>query len=734
MPSKILVVDDEPDLEILIRQKFRKQIRQQELQFFFARNGIEALEKVQSEADIDVVLTDINMPEMDGLTLLTRLKEAHPLIKAVIVSAYGDMENIRTAMNRGAFDFLTKPINFQDLEITTSKMLEYVQQIKAALEQERIARQAQSELLTHLQQEITVRQQVEEALRESEGQLTQFLEALPVGIAVLDINGKSVYKNQLASKLLGRKRDPAAPLSQMSHIYHFYRAGTDQIYPVEELPIIRALKGERHSSDDVEVHHPDRVIPLEAWATPIYDQKGAITYAIVAFQDITQRRQAEAERIQFMQELERKNLALQQARDELALANQTLEEKVQERTRELLQTLEILKATQAELEIENALLRSARLPSTYDYQVGGSLPMNAPTYVVRQSDRHLYHALKLSEFCYILNSRQMGKSSLRVQIMKRLQAEGVACAAIDISEIGNRQTTPEQWYAGFAYGLASSLNLFEQVNIRTWWREHMFLTPVQRLGEFINTVLLEIISSDIVIFIDEIDSVLSLDFKIDDFFILLRTCFNRRADQPRYKRLTFVLLGVATPSHLIQDKNRTPFNIGQAIELKGFQLHEAQPLLRGLADHVGNPQAVLKEILFWTNGQPFLTQKLCKLVRSAKTPITSGKETEWIEELVRSQVIKNWEVQDEPEHLKTIRDRLLNNDRFSPEFVIRLLQLYYRVLEREEVHAENGPEHTELSLSGLVIKRDGKLLVGNRIYETVFNREWVDRELTRLKG
>lgn len=131
--AKILVVDDEVDLEILIKQRFRQKIRDRQYEFFFAVNGKDALEKIVVHPDIDVILTDINMPEMDGLTLLSKLNIQYPLIKAVIVSAYGDTENIRTAMNRGAYDFITKPINFEDLSLTIDKTISHVAQIKATL-------------------------------------------------------------------------------------------------------------------------------------------------------------------------------------------------------------------------------------------------------------------------------------------------------------------------------------------------------------------------------------------------------------------------------------------------------------------------------------------------------------------------------------------------------------------------------------------------------------------------
>lgn len=323
MPAKILVVDDEPDLESLIRQKFRKKIRQNEIQFVFAQNGLEALEKLQTEPDIDMVLTDINMPQMDGIALLTRLSEQYPIIKTVILSAYGDIENIRKAMNLGAFDFLTKPIDFQDLEITTNKTLQHVEQMKQALQKERLAQQAQAELLKNLQEEIAERQRAQEALRISERRLAQFLEALPVGIFVVDGSGKTYYANQTAQELLGKAIVPDVMTAQLPVVYQSYVAGTQQIYPVDQQPIMRALKGEIATVDDVEIHQVDKIIPLEVWATPIFDETDQVVYAIAAFQDITQRKRAEAERIRFTQELEIKNTQLQrldQIKDEF-LAN-----------------------------------------------------------------------------------------------------------------------------------------------------------------------------------------------------------------------------------------------------------------------------------------------------------------------------------------------------------------------------------------------------------------------------
>jgi WD40 repeat protein len=262
-----------------------------------------------------------------------------------------------------------------------------------------------------------------------------------------------------------------------------------------------------------------------------------------------------------------------------------------------------------------------------------------------------------------------------------------------------------------------------------WWQTEEDLSLTQRLSNFICEVLLgQFPDRNLVIFIDEIDSIRSLDFSVDDFFALIRNCYDRRSVNPEYRRLSFAIAGVATPCDLIQDTRRTPFNIGVAIELQGFQLSEAIALLQGLALESGDPRAVLQAIFRWTNGQPFLTQKLLQIIANTKT-IPPGTEAFWVENVVRSRILYDWESQDNPEHLRTIRNRLLAN----PQYTGSMLALYQQLLQGQEIPADDTRVQTELLLSGLVRQDSGFLLVKNQIYAQVFNLAWVERQLSLLR-
>jgi hypothetical protein len=367
---------------------------------------------------------------------------------------------------------------------------------------------------------------------------------------------------------------------------------------------------------------------------------------------------------------------------------------------------------------------------TFNYQVGGSLPADAPSYVDRQCDRDYYELLKERKYCYVFNCRQMGKSSLRVRVTHKLQAEGIVCATIDPQKIGV-EVTCEQWYASAIRSLVGDLDLKSKFDLRSWIRERELLSPVQRFAEFIETVVLQEIDAPIVIFVEEIDRLLSLKFGMDDFFGLVRSFFEDRPTKSDYNRLTFSFLGVATPTDLIQSHNTSAFNIGYAVEMAGFTLTEALPLMQGLASKVANPQDYLAEAVKWTGGQPFLIQRLLGMMEKELAGIATPENiAEWVENLVQERIVTNWESQDAPPHLTTIRDRVLS---VEEKLRGRMLGFYQQVLADGELEDDRSEERSKLRLTGLVVRRDGRLISYNPIYGAVFNNAWVEGQLADLR-
>lgn len=373
------------------------------------------------------------------------------------------------------------------------------------------------------------------------------------------------------------------------------------------------------------------------------------------------------------------------------------------------------------------------MKSECGYSVGGALPPNALTYVTRRADSSLFEAAVSGNFCYVLNSRQMGKSSLRIRTLQKLRSQGVTCCVVDFLQVCSQDIQEDQWYAAIAHHLVRSLDFHRQFNFKNYWRTvRQRRTPAQTLFHFLLYVLLPKTAGNVVIFIDEIDSVLGLKFRVDHFFALIRQCYELRPKYPALDRLSWVLLGVAQPKELIRRPQLNPFILGQPIQLQGFRIDECDVLLEGLRQQavppIPQPEKVLEAILYWTGGQPFLTQKLCALAVKLTQSIAPGQEANVVRQLVQDHILKNWETQDSPEHLTPMRDRLLKSQRR-----LSLLRLYAQVLLYDEIPINQQSDlQSELCLSGLVVQqRMGNrfacpvLQVCNQIYRHVFDEEWL---------
>src|SRR5256885_152855 len=217
-------------------------------------------------------------------------------------------------------------------------------------------------------------------------------------------------------------------------------------------------------------------------------------------------------------------------------------------------------------------------PKPTIYTVGGVVQADIGLYIPREADDHLLELCRARAFTYVLTPRQMGKSSLMVRAAEQLETEGIRSVIIDLNQFGT-QLTKEQWYLGLLSNIEEQLAL--DTDVISWWRSHEHQGVVERLTLFFKEVLLVEVKEPVVIFVDEIDTTLSLSFT-DDFYAAIRYLYHARARQPEFKRLSFVLIGVATPSDLIQDPKRTPFNIGQRVDLTDFTFDEALPLAAAL--------------------------------------------------------------------------------------------------------------------------------------------------------
>ncbi len=359
------------------------------------------------------------------------------------------------------------------------------------------------------------------------------------------------------------------------------------------------------------------------------------------------------------------------------------------------------------------------------FRPGGTLEPGAACYIVRKADEQLLDALLDRNYVFLLDSRQKGKSSLVARCIVKLKEAGVQPVKLDLQRIG-ANVSPEQWYAGLVVGIGQELGL--QSEVLSYWHERQSIGPLARFVGAIQEVVLSRRTEPIVIFIDEVDFVRALDFTTDEFFAGIRECYNRRSSDDSFKRLTFCLVGVATPGQLIRNPDISPFNIGEQIELTDFTLEETAGYAKSLNGSSRDGARLIERVHYWVGGHPYLTQLLCS--RLAASPQTVSPSQ--VDELVREVFLSPEARQREP-NLADVERRMLEPDvagMTREERRTQVLDLYGRMLKSKRVDAtEQNPVVATLRLSGVGLEDHGTLGVRNRVYRTVFDEKWRQQNL-----
>lgn len=346
-------------------------------------------------------------------------------------------------------------------------------------------------------------------------------------------------------------------------------------------------------------------------------------------------------------------------------------------------------------------------------------------YAERGADAELESALSGGEYCYVLAPRQVGKSSLRVRTQRRLGQHGIRCVVIDLNSIGSMEE-PERWYFGLVDHIARSLDL--QGDPQEFWEQRVAISPLQRWMRYLHEQVLRLVPEPIVLFIDEIDVLLSARTGRDDFLTAIRSCYNLRAQDPTYGRLTFCLLGVATPSELMADPRRTPLNVGRWVELSDLTPDEAAVLLPGLAPVSMDPAKVMRAILNWTGGHPAMTQRVCERL-SAAGLIPAGAEEDRVAAVVAELFLDRGRLSDP---ILIDVERRFEHTQLAA-LVSKMLSLYRATLIAGAVTVEREqPVHIGLRIAGLVtLRTDGTgatLTARNRITASVFDLQWIKQK------